>query len=241
MRLVGERRALAAAVLAFFMLQFLIAGLLADSPFKGMLIGLGLVYGVGFFGVVAGYFWARWYALGLSFSGVAMALMTVIRGGDMNTVIVVLFITHAVIGLGLLGTDAAAFYDGRRDWRERWKMDENAVNRLGKAVTRAGASLPYLVIAGLAPKEGSGEALTALALVFGIVGFAGLVRMRTWGLLALGATAALLAGTLAGLDAWPPLTFDGLPVLATPAIAGALVLSALLPFCAPIVRYLRGH
>ena len=121
------------------------------------------------------------------------------------------------------------------------KMDENAVNRLGKAVTRAGASLPYLVIAGLAPKEGSGEALTALALVFGIVGFAGLVRMRTWGLLALGATAGLLAGTLGGLDGWPPLTFDGLPVLATPAIAGALILSALLPYCAPIVRYLRGH
>ena len=67
MRLVGERRAIAAAVLAFFMLQFLITGLLVDGPFKGMLIGLGLVYGAGFFGVVAGYFWARWYALGLSF------------------------------------------------------------------------------------------------------------------------------------------------------------------------------
>jgi len=241
MRLVGERRALAAAVLAFFMLQFLITGLLVDGPFKGMLIGLGLVYGAGFFGVVAGYFWARWYALGLAFSGVAMAVMTVIRGGDISPPIVIIGITHAIIGLGLLGTDAAAFYDGRRDWRERWKMDENAVNRLGKAVTRAGASLPYLVIAGLAPKEGSGEALTAIALVLGVVGFAGLVRMRTWGLLALGATAALLAGTLAGLDGWPPLSFDGLPVLATPAIAGALVLSALLPFAAPIVKYIRGR
>ena len=78
-------------------------------------------------------------------------------------------------------------------------------------------------------------------MVLGVLGFAGLVRMRTWGLFALAATAALLAGTLAGLDGWPPLSFDGLPVLATPAIAGALVLSALLPFAQPIVNHLRGR
>jgi len=241
MRLVGERRALAAAVLAFFLIQFLLSGLFNDSPFRGMLIGLGLVYGAAFFGVVAGYFWARWYALGLSFSGLAMAVMTMIRGGEIGPAVVIIGVTHAIIGFGLIGPDAAAFYDGRRDWRERLKMDENAVNRLGKAVTRAGASLPYLVIAALQPRDDSGYSLTALALGLGVVGLAGVVRTRTWGLFALGGAAVALAVSLGGVS----LSAFG-PGLATPLalapIAGAMLLAAaLVPFAAPIARYLRSH
>jgi hypothetical protein len=241
MRFVGERRALAAAVLAFFMLQFLLTGLLVDSPFRLMLIGLGLVYGTAFFGVVAGYFWARWYALGLAFSGVAMAVMTVLRGGEVGMVVYLIGGTHAAIAFGLLGVDAAAFYDGRRDWRERLKMDENSVNRLGKAITRAGASLPYLIIAGLAPRES--EMLGALALGLGVIGLTGVVRMRTWGLLGLaGAAVASLAALSQGAP-WlaSAANADAPLIIAPPLLAAALLAAAVAPWVRPAVRHLRSH
>jgi hypothetical protein len=243
MRLVGERRALAAAVLALFMLQFLLSGLLVDSPFRFMLIGLGVAYGAAFVGVVAGYFWARWYALGLAFSGVAMAVMTAIRGGEVGPAVIFIGLTHAAVGLGLLGADAATFYDGRHDWRERYRMDENAVHRLGKAVTRAGASLPYLIVAGLAPRDGDGSSLVGwLALGVGVVGFAGLVRLRTWGLLALPAAALLLAFVPA---APAVMGGAGLSTVTTfapfaPFVVGALVAAALVPFARPLARHLRA-
>jgi hypothetical protein len=243
MRFVGERRALAAAVLAFFMLQLLLSGLLVDSPFRGVLIGLGVVYGAAFMGVVAGYFWARWFSLGLAFSGLAMAVMSAFRGGEVGPAIYLIGITHAIVGLGLIGPDAATFYDGRRDWRERYRMDENAVNRLGKAVTRAGASLPYLIVAGLAPKDGAGS-MALLALGLGALGLVGLVRLRTWGLLALaGAAGCALAAFPASAPAGFALSAGpGVPVLAlAPACAAVLLAAAVLPFARPLAAHLRGH
>ena len=241
MRFIGERRALAAAVIAFFTLQFLLSGFLIDGPFRGMLIGLGFVYGTAFVAVVAGYFWARWYALGLAFSGVGMAAMTLIRTGELPPVVVFIGISHAIIGLGLLGPDAATFYDGRRDWRERWKMDENAVNRLGKAVTRAGASLPYLIIAGLAPKEGAGYFLAAIALAGTFVGMTALLRMRTWGVFALGAAAVAAFAACGSLASWVGISAGvrGGEVMITPWFVGFALTAAVLPFAAPIGRYLR--
>jgi hypothetical protein len=243
MRFIGERRALAAAVIAFFTLQFLLSGLLIDGPFRGMLIGLGIVYGTAFVAVVAGYFWGRWYALGLSFSGVGMAAMTLIRTGELPPVVLLIGISHAIIGLGLLGPDAATFYDGRRDWRERWRMDENAVNKLGKAVTRAGASLPYLIIAGLAPKEGAGYVLSAVALAGAFVGLTALLRMRTWGVFVLGA-AAVAAFAASGLLApWIGISAGtiGGELMIAPGFVAFVLATALLPFAAPVARYLRAR
>src|SRR5215471_3195207 len=77
MRFVGERRALAAAVLAFFMIQLFLTGLLVDGQLRLLFLALGLAYGTGFVGIVAGYFWARWYALGLAFSGMTMAVTAI--------------------------------------------------------------------------------------------------------------------------------------------------------------------
>jgi hypothetical protein len=230
MRFIGERRAVAAAVLSFFMLQLLLSGLLDDGPFRPVLLGLGVAYLVAFLGVVAGWFWARWYTLGLAFSGVALAVMTGWQNGLIGFVYV-LGGSHLAVGLALLGDDAASFYDGRRDWRDRWRMDENAVNRLGKAVMRAGASLPYLIVAGLAPKQGMGASMVAL--ILGVAGLAAIVRMRTWGLLALAAAAGTaLAASLDSLSistAWGP----------APWIATALLAAAVVPFAAPILRSLR--
>lgn len=243
MRFIGERRALAAAVIAFFTLQFLLSGFLVDGPYRGMLIGLGFVYGTAFVAVVAGYFWARWYALGLAFSGVGMAAMTLVRTGELPPVVLFIGISHAIIGFGLLGPDAATFYDGRRDWRERWKMDENAVNRLGKAVTRAGASLPYLIIAGLAPKEGAGYWVSALALAGAFVGLTALLRMRTWGVFALGAAAVAAFAACANLAPWLGVSAGpgGGTIMITPWFVGFALTAAVIPFSAPIARYLRAR
>jgi hypothetical protein len=231
MRFIGERRAVAAAVLSFFMLQLLLSGLLDDGPFRPVLLGLGVAYLVAFAGVVAGWFWARWYTLGLAFSGIVLAVMTGWQNGLIGFVYV-LGGTHLAVGLALVGPDAASFYDGRRDWRDKWKMDENAVNRLGKAVTRAGASLPYLIVAGLAPKQGMGLALAAL--ILGAAGLSAVIRMRTWGLLALaGAAGVAIAATA---DAVP---MAYVPWGPAPWLAAALLTTAVFPFAAPICRSLR--
>jgi hypothetical protein len=230
MKLVGERRAIAAAVLSFFMLELILAGIIVDDELRAVRLGLGAAYLVAFLGVVSGWFWARWYTLGLGFSGFVLAVLTAWNVGLVPEVFVIGG-GHLALGIGLLGDEAAAFYDGRKDWRERWKMDQNAVNRLGKAIMRAGASIPYLIVAGLGPKGGMAVGLAALLL--GVAGFSGLVRLRTWGLLLLGAGAIVSAANpgvawhdVSGPAAW---------------LAAALLGAAVLPFFRPMLHSLRKH
>ncbi len=202
-----------------------------------MLIGLGVAYGCGFVGVVSGWFWARWYTLGLAFSGVAMACIAAWQAGGFYLELYILGGAHLAVVIGLLGVDSAAFYDGRRDWRERWKMDENAVNRLGKAIMRAGASLPYLIVMGLAPRQSlGGEALSVLALGAGVAGLAGIVRLRTWALFAFAFSALASVASFASLG-------SGLPVwlVSAPFVAAALLASAVLPFARPAWQHLARH
>jgi hypothetical protein len=227
---------LAALVLAFFTLQYLLAGLFDDRmhELRFVLIALGAAYGCGFMGVVSGWFWARWYTLGLAFSGVAMAGIAAWQAGGFFLELYILGGSHVALGVGLLGTDAAQFYDGRRDWRERWKMDENAVNRLGKAIMRAGASLPYLIVAGLMPRQSLGaEAVALLALTVGVAGLAGIVRMRSWALFAFGfgalASAASFGASAATLPPW---------LTVAPILGAALLASAVLPFARPAWQHL---
>ena len=241
MRFVGERKALAALVLAVFGLLFLLNGLLGPAQFQAMFLCLAGVYFLGFFGVVAGYFWARWYSLGIGISGVAMA---VIGWWQIGAEPVLLFwgAAHAVVSLVLIGKGPTAAFDGRKDWRERYRMDDDAANRLGKAIMRAGASLPYLIAAGLAPKQSLGLALLGFGVVaLGVVALVGLFRLRVWGVLAVAATAALAAGTLGQEVGWfaPAATnFTALP--GAGIVAAALLGLALVPFARPVVRFLRA-
>ena len=88
-----------------------------------------------------------------------------------------------------MGKKMAARYDLQEAWRERYKMDEFGVARLQKTVTRAAASLPSVIIWALAP-EGGGHGVPSAALaalVLAAAGLRGLVRMRSWGVLALAA------------------------------------------------------
>ena len=127
----------------------------------------------------------------------------------------------------------SAPYDGQTAWRERFHMDEHAVQRLGRSVIRAGVSLPMVLIYGLAPKPPAMMALSVGALLLVGVGMVALIRMRTWGVLALGAAGGLML-SLFGLQA---VTSNALAL--QPALAGALLLFAAWPWARPLAGALR--
>jgi hypothetical protein len=245
-KFVGERRAVAAAVVGFYMSIYFLVSLQAPAGWAGAFAGLAGTYAVGFVGLVAGYFWARWYVIGLGISGLTIAGMTLWQVGP-EPVIVFYGATHALASLALWGVGVAGLFDGRTEWRERFHLDESATHRLGKSVIRVGVSLPYFVVYALAPKEG-GAALGLAALGLAALGFYGLARLRTWGVGALGASAGALALALAtGGCGCHVVTASGfgfafaLPMVAAGAVALVMTLGATLPFARPAVRYLRAH
>jgi len=234
MRFVGERKACAAAVLAFFATLFMLNGLVGPPAFAPMFLALAGSYLTGFFGVVSGWFWARWFAMGLGFSGLILAALLGWQIG-LDPVVWIYGGSHAVVVLALLGQGPSSAFDGRKDWREKYKMDDSAANRLGKSIINAGASLPYLILAGLAPKQGMAAALGFAALAAGVLGLRAMVRLRTWGVLALAAAAALVVGARGA----------GWNMMASGAewstIAAAVLLcAAVAPFVGPIARRLRA-
>jgi hypothetical protein len=257
MALVGERKACAAAVLAFFTSVFSINALAGPPSLAPLFGALAGVYGMGFFGLVAGWFWTRWYVTGVAFSGLAMAAMLGYQVG-LDPIVWIWGGAHAIVLACLLGAGPAAAFDARSDWRERFRMNDNDANKLGKAVQRAGASLPYLVMAGLAPKEqGMGMVLLAFgALVMGAAGLRAVVRMRSWGLLAMGGAAAVSLGLAFGPAesmlgsaasiAGAGLAHTGWP-LAAATMSGAGLMAAILlvgacaPFARPMLNFLRSR
>ncbi len=240
-KLTGERRAVAAAVLAFYSFLFLVVSM-APPPGWGATFGaLSAVYAMGFFGLVAGYFWARWFCVGLGMSGLISAGISLFQVGPEPAL---LFYggTHGVISLLLWGREMSKAFDGQTEWRERFHMDENATHRLGKAVIRVGISLPYMVMYALAPRDGAGETL-AMAAGLGLVslGVWGLMRMRTWGALAIGAGAVTTLATVATSAVVIPLQGGyGLNVLALGLGGSLLALAAVAPLVGPLLRFVTG-
>jgi|GEM_PF-929362 len=240
-RFTGERKALAAAVLGFYGFVFLILATTAPPGWGAAFAGMGGIYGLAFFGVVAGYFWARWFAIGVGISGLVTAIMSVWQVG-VDPVFVFWGGTHGAISLMLWGDRMARDFDGRTEWRERFHLDENATHRLGKSVIRVGISLPYIILYALAPKEGMTEALV-------IAGFAGLAisgiwamaHMRSWGLFAMGGGAVGMLTTLDSSSQIVSLSSTGYAVnVFLLGLAGAILLiAALTPFAAPIAQYLK--
>src|SRR5262245_9719157 len=101
MKFVGERRALAAIVLAFFFMYFVIGALQYGDPMGRPLWALAGVYGLATFALIAGYFWARWYAVGVGLFGVIVAAVVTWQMGEMWGPIAVFGGTHLVVALGL--------------------------------------------------------------------------------------------------------------------------------------------
>lgn len=241
-RLTGERRAFAAALLAFYAFIYLLVALAPPPGWAACFAAMALVYGAGFFGLVAGYFWARWYAIGLGMSGLITAVFSVIQIG-MEPVLLFYGATHGGVSLFLWGGGMSSAFDGRKEWRERFHLDENATHKLGKSVIRLGISLPYIVLYALAPKDGAGEALFA-ALAGGLVltGVIAMFRMRTWGVAALAGGVLAMAASLVAqpFELAPFGNGYALNLTAAGAAGLLLVAAALAPFVRPIARYLRA-
>src|SRR5436190_23211186 len=96
-RLVGERRAVAAAVLAFYMFVYGLLAFLNPPPgFERAFFAMGGCYALAFVGVVAGYFWGRWYAIGVALSGVITTLVGVWQIGP-EPVLIFIGATHGAV------------------------------------------------------------------------------------------------------------------------------------------------
>jgi hypothetical protein len=224
MSLVGERRAIASTILIFFTFLFGGVAFLAPPELTRAYIALAACYGVGFFALVAGYFWARWYGIGVGLFGCMLAGMGIWQVGPEE---ILLFFggAHLAAVLALMGEAMQAPFEGQPQWRARFHMDDHAVNRLGRSVIRASLGLPMVLMYALLPKPGN-AVIVGFAAVLASAGLAGLVRMRSWGVFALGASAAtaLVAVALGSLAAIP---------------AAAILTAAAAPFAGPVLRALR--
>lgn len=239
--LVGERRALAAAVLAMYGFLFLLVGMGGAPPgWAACFSALAGVYALGFLSLVAGYFWARWYCIGLGMSGLISAAISMFQVG-LEPVLVFYGATHGIISVVLWGRAMAERFDGRAEWRAKFHMDENASNRLGKSVIRAGISLPYIIMYALAPREGAmADVMLIGAAAVALAGIWGLLRMRTWGVVAMAAGGAGILGSLSSTLELSTLTCGyALDVSAVGLGAGVLLLAAAAPFIKPMLRFAR--
>ncbi len=239
MKLVGERRALAAAVFVFYFLLMLLQALMSPEPLKPAMYALSGVYGLAFFSLVAGYFWARWYCVGVGIFGVIVAVVGIWQLGAMEPVMLFFGGTHLFAAIVLWGDRMSEPYEGQQAWRERFHMDDNAVQRLGRSVMRAGVSLPFVLLYGLMPKpEGTMGALVVVGL--SIAGFAGIVKLRTWGVFAL--TAAGVVAIATGLAHGAGTMAVGPAILSvSPVLIGGLLLLAAAPFVQPMRRWIAAR
>jgi hypothetical protein len=241
-----ERAAVALLSLSFFGILYFLVALNAPPGWAPVFAGLMICYLTAFLALAAQWFWARWFASGLGWSGFMLGLMSLVMIG-WHPSLAVYTVLHGIIVATLLGQKMSSRYEQQTAWRERYAMDEYGVARLGKAVTRGAASLPTLIMWALAPREGDQMLLLGgLALVLAIGGLSALVRMRSWGLLALGGSAAaLLAVAATGSNISLSVAEVDLPTAGlwalqgSPAIGVAWVTLALLPFALPVLRYLR--
>jgi hypothetical protein len=229
------RRALAALSLSFFAIVYTFLALNAPEGWGPAFGGLAGCYVVAFFAVVAEWFWGRWFATGVGWSGIMVAIFGMFQMGWVPA-LAIYGVLHALVVLPLAGRSMAARYDLQEAWRSRYKMDELGVARLRKTITRSAASLPSVILWALGPKDpGQGMFLAFAALALAVAGLSGLVRLRTWGWLAVGASAvvAVAGGHLLGAAVGP------LAIAPAPTLAGFLLLAATIPFAAPAIRFLR--
>ncbi|PRQ02854.1 hypothetical protein ENSA5_20310 [Enhygromyxa salina] len=239
--MIGIRRALALLILSFFVIQFAMTAWLGPDELLPVNLGLALCYGLAFFGLAAEWFWARWFAMGVGNFGSLMLLVLFKIGPE--PIFVFFGVTHLLVVLCLTGEGMAAKYEYSEKTSERWNFQEDSMALMRRAVKSAGSTLPLLILYALAPR---GEWLQLGLLAVGVVGFVGLVRGKTWGPLMLGATGVVCL--LDGLGVFGPPTIgylilgpETLPALygKVGVFAGATML-VMVPFIAPMIRYLRA-
>ncbi|HLL23812.1 MAG TPA: hypothetical protein VK427_16855 [Kofleriaceae bacterium] len=238
MKLVGERRAFAAVIFAFYFLQYLMAVLTGAIPpeFANAFAAIAGVYGLAFFSLVAGYFWARWYSVGVGLYGVIVGCVAVWQEGT-EPIYMFVLLTHLAAAAMLWGNKMSVPYDGQTAWREKFHMDENAVQRLGRSVIRAGVSLPFVLLYALAPRPEAELVGAIAALVLAGFGLRAVVQLKTWGVLALGA-----AGSILVVQSGAQVVSSGVTTsMLAPALGGVLLIAAAAPFVPAMFRYLRSQ
>jgi hypothetical protein len=252
----GERRALALLPLCLFGLLYFVLGVNAEPGWGPALFGLSLSYLVAFFAVASGWFWARWFASGLGWSGFMVGLMALTMLG-WHPALAVYAGMHGLVVAMLMGKKMAERYELAPDWRERFAMDEYGVARLGKAVTRGAGALPTLILWALAPREGAEWLLATpgtqgvalyLGLGFLLLALVGLVFRRSAAVLALGAAACAAAAALliAGPFGTHAADVGGLfapwagpwTLAPTPTLTLVFLTAAFVPWAGPLARYL---
>lgn len=250
--LVGERKAIALLSLGFYTTLFTINALFAPVPeLTPLFAGLAVCWGLAFFAVAADWFWGRWFAVGLGNFGWTTAAWLMLKTG-FNTPLLVFGLMHGMISLCLLGNRMSDVYEARTDWRTRWQLDDQGVLKVRRAVTWAATSLPVIIMMALGPR-GDGEGLLALT----VLGLFGLLRGKTWGVVTLTGAGVLALVQCALIPAGQAVVLPlmGEPVVAGGVIsvpmaitistatlsfvAGSLLLSAVMPFLAPVRHYLQ--
>src|SRR5688500_7519557 len=105
MKLVGGRRALAPVIFAFYFLMYLMAVLQGGVPpeYAKAFSAIAGVYGLAFFSLVAGYFWARWYAVGVGLYGVIVGVVAIWQERSAEPVYLFILLTHLAAALMLWG------------------------------------------------------------------------------------------------------------------------------------------
>lgn len=238
---VGTRRAVALSLLGVMFTTFGWLGLLTPPEFRPLFLGLCGCYFLAFLGIAGGYFWGRWVATGIGYSG-AMSILAVGQVED-PWPIVIWSGAHTLVILALAGRKMAEAFELREEWRKRWNLDEAGVKKIGGAVTSIASSLPLILAKLLFRPEG----MLALAGVAAVVALLLLIRVRTAGVFA-----AATASVLVLLSDLTPVSIPsgfgigqvpGLAVLTSPLLSAALSVALLVPlvlFLVPMMRYLRS-
>ncbi len=239
--MVGIRRAISLLLLSLFFWNFVLTAFLGPDDVFACFAGLSIVYGLAFVGVAAEWFWARWFAIGLGNFG-SLTLLSLLQAG-MEETILVFGVSHLIISVFLGGEGMAARYEHSEATAERWNFQEESLILMRRAIKSAGMSLPLLILYTLAPAP---EALHLTALAAGALGVVGLLRGRTWGLLAMAAAGLIALADGAGVFGPPTVSYllltpSGSVILWGPvfALLAGSMLAAPLVYAAPMLRFLR--
>jgi hypothetical protein len=97
-------------------------------------------------------------------------------------------------------------------------------------------SLPFMLLYALAPRpDASFLALAALGLAS--TGMWAMIRLRTWGLVAMAGAAGLALAAIPGNDVAMVSSSVGINLPALATVAGLMMIAALAPFATPVARW----